>query len=80
MPGVNHSQSPWHVLKKTDVMLTQSAKACKSLYLCRHNLPGVEPGPVPGAHLPGVKALTGSFAMSGFTGYSAPGKRPFAKP
>jgi len=60
-------------------MLTQSAKACESLYLCRHNLPGVEPGPVPGAHLPGAKALAGSFAMSGFVGYSAPGKRPFAK-
>jgi len=64
-------------------MLTQSAKACKSLYLCRHNLPGVVPGAVPGAHSPGAKALAGSFAMSGFAGYSVPcktlGKRPFAK-
>jgi len=57
-------------------MLTQSAKACKSLFLCRHNLPGVVPGPVPGAYLPGAKALAWSFAMSGFAGYSAPGKTP----
>jgi len=42
-------------------------------------LPGVEPGPLPGAHFPGAKALAGSFAMSRFAGYSAPGKRPFAK-
>jgi len=42
-------------------------------------LPGVESGPVPGAHLPGAKALAGSFAMSRFAGDSAPSKRPFAK-
>jgi len=46
----------------------------KSLQSCRHNLPGVEPGPVPGA-----KPLAGSFAMSRFVGDSALGKRPFAK-
>lgn len=53
---------------------------------CLHaseKLPGVVPGPLPGAHLPGAKALAGSFAMSGFARYSAPGKtpgkRPFAK-
>jgi len=51
----------------------------KSLQLCRHNLPGVEPGPVPGARFPGVKALTGSFAMRRFAGDSAPGKRPVDK-
>jgi len=34
---------------------------------------------VPGAHLPGAKALAGSFAMSRFGGDSAPDKRPFAK-
>jgi len=38
---------------------------------------------VPGAHLPGAKALAGSFVMSRFVGDSAlgktPGKRPFAK-
>jgi len=31
---------------------------------------------VPGAHLPGAKALAGSFAMSRFAGDSAPGKTP----
>jgi len=45
-------------------------------------LPGVEPGPVPGAHLPGAKALAASFAMTRFVGDSTPsktpGKRPFA--
>lgn len=55
----------------------------RSLQLCRYILPGVVPGPMPGANLPGAKALAGSFAMSGFAGYSAPGKtpgkRPFAK-
>ena len=51
----------------------------KSLQSYRHNLPGVELGPVPGAHLPGAKPLAGSFAMSRFAGDSAPGKRPFAK-
>jgi len=51
----------------------------KSLQSCRHNLPGVEPGPLPGAHLPRVKPLTGSFVMSRFAGDSALGKRPFAK-
>jgi len=51
----------------------------KSLQSYRHNLPGVEPGPVPGAHLPGAKPLAESFAMSRFAGDSAPGKRPFAK-
>jgi len=30
--------------------------------------------PLPGAHLPGAKALAGSFTMSGFAGYSAPGE------
>ncbi|AES97400.1 hypothetical protein MTR_5g053690 [Medicago truncatula] len=38
---------------------------------------------MPGAHLPGAKALAESFAMSRFAGDSAPGKtpgkRPFAK-
>jgi len=43
-------------------------------------LPGVEPGPVPGAHLPGAKALAGSFAMSRFAGDSAPGKTPGKRP
>ncbi|AES65537.2 hypothetical protein MTR_2g042070 [Medicago truncatula] len=51
----------------------------KSLQSCRHNLPEVEPGPMPGAHLPGAKPLVGSFAMSKFAGDSAPGKRTFAK-
>ena len=70
---------PWHGLKMTDVM---SAKACidhnasESLQNCRHNLPEVEPGPVPGAHLPGAKALAGSFAMSRFAGDSALDKTP----
>ncbi|KEH38545.1 hypothetical protein MTR_2g073180 [Medicago truncatula] len=44
---------------------------------------GVVPGPVPGVHLPGAKALAGSFAMSRLARDSAPGKtpgkRPFAK-
>ena len=56
---------------------------CKSLQSFRHNLPGVEPGPVLGVHFPGAKALASSFAMSRFAGDSAPGKtpgkRPFAK-
>ena len=43
-------------------------------------MPGVEPGPVPGAHLPGAKALAGSFAMSRFAGDSAPGKTPGKRP
>jgi len=43
-------------------------------------LPGVEPGPVPGAHLPRAKALAGSFAMSRFAGDSAPGKTPGKRP
>jgi len=64
----------------TDVILEQT---CKSLQSCRHILPGVEPGPMPGAHLPGAKPLARQFAMSGFTGDSAPsktpGKRPVAK-
>jgi len=38
-------------------------------------LPGVEPGPVPGA-----KALAGSFAMNRFAGDSAPGKTPGKRP
>ena len=50
---------------------------------CRHNLPGVEPGPVPGVHLSEAKALAGSFAMSRFAGDFAPiktpGKCPFVK-
>jgi len=64
-------------------MLTQSAKACidqKSLLLHRHSLPGVEPGPVPGANFPGAKALAYSFAMSRFAGDSAPGKTPGKRP
>jgi len=57
----------------TDVIL-EHAKACmyrKSLQSCRHILLGVELGPVPGVHLPGAKALTGSFAMNRFAGDSA---------
>jgi len=42
-------------------------------------LPGVESGPVPGAHFPGAKVLAGSFAVSRFAGDSAPGKRQVAK-
>ncbi|KEH16453.1 hypothetical protein MTR_0179s0040 [Medicago truncatula] len=45
----------------------------------KHNLPGVEPGTLRGAHLPGAKPLAGSFAMSRFAGDSAPSKRPVAK-
>jgi len=44
-----------------------------------HILPGVTPGFVPGAHLPGAKALASSFVMSRFAGDSALGKRPVAK-
>jgi len=31
-------------------------------------------------HLPGAKALAGSFAMSRFAGHSAPGKTPGKRP
>ncbi|AES87672.1 hypothetical protein MTR_4g031950 [Medicago truncatula] len=69
-------------LKRTGVPLTRSAKACidqKILHSIRHILPGVKPGFLPGAHLPGAKALAFSFATGVFAGDYAHGKHAFAK-
>ncbi|AES59601.1 hypothetical protein MTR_1g023240 [Medicago truncatula] len=80
--GLTPGKAPDMFLKRTGVPLTRSAKDCidqKTLHSIRHNLPGVKPGPLPEAHLPGAKALTFSFAMGIFAGDSAPGKRAFAK-